>query len=230
MRFIDRRPILGQGPLTLMKRLGVEMDRMLEDFDLAHPSTFTPAPRSFEWLPAVELLQKPDQFVVKVELPGLTKEDVKIEVAEGYLTLEGERKQEKTEKREGFLRTERNYGTFFRACAAEGAKATRPRRPSRGILEIEVPIPSANGGSPPALIEKPRRRRRRWSVPRSDVTCVDTVRVLSADTPLVLGAKSLSRENITPCGRTHGGGPVPAAEWGAPWPPAGDVDSSEAWG
>jgi HSP20 family protein len=143
MRFIDRRPILGQGPLTLMKRLGVEMDRMLEDFDLAHPSTFTPAPRSFEWLPAVELLQKPDQFVVKVELPGLTKDDVKIEVAEGYLTLEGERKQEKTEKREGFLRTERSYGTFFRAIALpEGAKADQAKATfAKGILEIEVPIP-----------------------------------------------------------------------------------------
>ena len=64
--------------------------------------------------PDVEIFERDQKFFVRVDLPGLTKEDVKINVTHDELTIEGERKVEKEEKHEGFYRTERTYGQFFR--------------------------------------------------------------------------------------------------------------------
>jgi HSP20 family protein len=95
------------------------------------------------WAPQLEVFERNQKFVVRVDLPGLKKEDVKIEVAHDELTIEGERKLEKEEKKEeGLYRTERTYGEFFRRIEvpeyvkAEQAVATF----KNGVLEIEMPV------------------------------------------------------------------------------------------
>jgi HSP20 family protein len=93
------------------------------------------------WAPQLEVFERNEKFVVRVDLPGLKKEDVKIEVTHDQLTIEGERKLEKEEKDEGSYRTERTYGRFFRRIEipeyvkAENAVATF----KNGVLEIEMP-------------------------------------------------------------------------------------------
>jgi HSP20 family protein len=142
MKDKDRLPLVLQSPFALMRRLTGDMERMFDDFDIRRPLTFQPAARPVDWLPPVEILQDDKQMIVRAELPGLKKEDVKIEVLEDHLTIEGERKQEKEETREGYVRTERSYGTFFRSIPLpEGAQADNAKATFKdGVLEVDIPV------------------------------------------------------------------------------------------
>jgi HSP20 family protein len=95
------------------------------------------------WTPKVEAFEKKGQFVVRAELPGLRKEEVKIEATEEGLTLEGERKFEKEEQRDGYYFTERNYGSFYRCIPIpEGANFEKANAVFKdGILEVTIPVP-----------------------------------------------------------------------------------------
>lgn len=147
-----------QTPFTLMRRLNDEIERLFEDFDFRRPFAAITTTRAFDWLPAIEVFQKEQELFVRLELPGLTKKDVKIEITPEYLTIEGERKQEKEEKGEGFLRTERSYGTFFRSIALpDGVKTDAAKATFKdGILEIDIPLMVAKPtGSRTLPIEEP---------------------------------------------------------------------------
>jgi HSP20 family protein len=90
-----------------------EMNRLMDTFfrgDVAPESEFA----SF-LIPAVDISETDDNYVVEAELPGLTKEDVKISVKGNILTIRGEKKQEKNETRKNLQRNERCYGTFMRS-------------------------------------------------------------------------------------------------------------------
>jgi HSP20 family protein len=143
MRNRDLIPGALPTPFALMRRLTDEMDRIFEDFEVRRPfAFFKPEVRAAEWTPAVELFEKENKLFVRAELPGLKKEDVKIELTDEYLTLQGERKVEKEEKEKGYIRTERFYGTFFRQIPLpEGVKTDLAKAIFKdGILEIEVPV------------------------------------------------------------------------------------------
>jgi HSP20 family protein len=124
-------------PFAFMRRMTDELDRVFgfrPEFEF--PELY---PRI--WSPQIEVLERNNKFLVRVDLPGLTKENVKIQVSHEELTIEGERKLEKEEKEEGLYRTERTYGTFFRRIPvpehvrAEEAFATF----KDGVLQIEIP-------------------------------------------------------------------------------------------
>lgn len=70
-----------------------------------------------EWAPVVDIQETDKEYLIKAELPEVRKEDVKVEIAEGVLCLEGERKHEKEEKGKRFHRVERSYGKFLRTFA-----------------------------------------------------------------------------------------------------------------
>ena len=95
------------------------------------------------WSPQVETFQRGDQFVVRADLPGLKKEDVNIELTDDALIIQGERREEHEEERDGYYRTERSYGSFYRTvplpegAITESAKATF----NDGVLEIAVQAP-----------------------------------------------------------------------------------------
>jgi HSP20 family protein len=138
-------------PFGMMRRFTKDMERLFEDFQgFGTPNFFNteflPFRTEFEnlgWMPQIELLRTNGTFMVRADLPGLTKEDVKIELTENLMTISGERKEENEEKREGFYRTERRYGTFFRRIALpEGAKTENIAATFRnGVLEITMPVP-----------------------------------------------------------------------------------------
>ena len=126
-------------PFAFMRRISEELDRAFGPrTDAAELPAFYPR----MWAPAIEVLERNDKFVVRVDLPGMKKEDLKIEVTHDELTIEGERKTETEEKKEqGFYRTERTYGSFYRRIGipehvkAEDAVAAF----KNGVLEIEMP-------------------------------------------------------------------------------------------
>ena len=95
------------------------------------------------WTPEVEVFERDGQFIVRADLPGLKKEDVKVEIVEGALTVSGERKEEKEEKGEGFYRSERTYGSFFRRIPLpEGLKTEEAAANFKdGVLEVTMPAP-----------------------------------------------------------------------------------------
>ena len=144
-------------PFTLIRRFADEMDRLFEDFGggfgLRMPSLLTRGHEPFrresrlvpaEWSPRVDILERDGQFVVRADLPGLTKEDIKVELTENLLTLQGERKQEKKEEREGYYYNERFQGSFYRAIPLpEGIDASKATAEFRnGVLEVVMPAPA----------------------------------------------------------------------------------------
>lgn len=94
------------------------------------------------WAPAVEVRERGNNIVVSADLPGIQPNDVKIEADHNTLVIQGERKQEEHKEGEGFRRSERFYGTFFRAIPMpENAKLDNAKAEFRnGVLEITVPV------------------------------------------------------------------------------------------
>lgn len=124
----------GWGPFGLMRALGEEMDRTLRG--AASGAQLEP------WTPAVDVQQCNGNVVVTAELPGLKKEDVKVELTEDSLIIQGERKQEHKEDHEGFHSWERSYGQFYRSIPLpEGAKTDEAKAElTEGVLKVSVPI------------------------------------------------------------------------------------------
>jgi HSP20 family protein len=100
------------------------------------------------WAPQMELIQKPNALVFRADLPGLKPDEVNVSVEDGLLTISGERKQEHKEERDGFLRTERSYGSFYRAIPLpDGVDEEKVAAKFKdGVLEITVPVTERNGG------------------------------------------------------------------------------------
>jgi len=93
------------------------------------------------WTPAVDIAEHDDEYLVKVELPGVNKEDVKITIESNVLTIRGEKKQEKETKKENYHRVERNYGSFQRSFTLPSTVKSDKIDASYkdGILSISLP-------------------------------------------------------------------------------------------
>jgi len=89
-----------------------EMNRMFDGF---FHGTRDEDSALMAWTPAVDIAEHDDEYIVKVELPGINKEDVKITLESNILTIRGEKKQEKETKEENYHRVERSYGSFQRS-------------------------------------------------------------------------------------------------------------------
>ena len=126
-------------PFAFMRRVTEELDRA---FGLRADVPGLPAFYPKMWAPEIEVFERDEKFVVRVDLPGLKKEDLRIEVTHDELTIEGERKLETEEKKEeGYYRTERTYGRFYRRIGIpEHVKAENAVAAFKdGVLEIEMP-------------------------------------------------------------------------------------------
>jgi HSP20 family protein len=148
-------------PFDLMRRMSDDMDRLLEQFGFGRTglglapsfgSLFGSglADRSPRfgmneslWAPQVEVAQRGDRFVVRADLPGVDKDDVHVEVDDNVLTISGERRDEQEEDRDGIFRSERSYGSFYRAIPLpEGVNADQcDAKFDDGVLEISLPLP-----------------------------------------------------------------------------------------
>jgi HSP20 family protein len=91
-----------------------EINRLFDDFFRGGMQAEEASGRSY-WSPAVDIAERDNEYVVKVELPGVNKDDVKITLESNILTIRGEKKQEKEEKGENSHRLERSYGSFQRS-------------------------------------------------------------------------------------------------------------------
>jgi HSP20 family protein len=136
-------------PFSFMRRFSEQMDRIFEDFGFGR--TFGPSfSRDFGklanlegslWSPQVEVLERGNQLIVRADLPGLTKDDVDVDITDDSIVIRGERRQETEENEEGYYRSERNYGSFYREIPLpEGVNANEAKANFRnGLLEITMP-------------------------------------------------------------------------------------------
>ena len=102
------------------------------------------------WNPVVDLYEKDDHFMIKAELPGVDKNDIKIDLKDRLLTLSGERTAENEIKEENYYRRERSYGKFQRAFAlpADVDSDKIKAEFKDGVLQIEVPKPEEKKAKP----------------------------------------------------------------------------------
>lgn len=93
------------------------------------------------WTPAVDIYETADRIVLKAELPGVTREDIDIQVQESTLTLKGERRFARDVQEESYLRIERVYGSFQRSFTLPaGVQQERIRALLQdGVLEVVLP-------------------------------------------------------------------------------------------
>lgn len=142
------------------------LDRMTTDFDRLFTETGWPAFRTrgktepVAWSPHLDVFEKDNRLVARADLPGMKKEDVKVEVNDGYLAISGERKYETEEKKENVYRCEREYGTFYRAFPLpEGVRADAVKATfENGVLEVSIPLAVRTESKPRAIrIEEPAK-------------------------------------------------------------------------
>lgn len=96
---------------------------------------------TFEWSPSADISETDKEYLIRAELPGLKKEDVKVTVSEGVLTIAGERKQQKDVKGEKFHRVETQYGSFTRTFSLpENVKTDQITCEAKeGVLTVHIP-------------------------------------------------------------------------------------------
>lgn len=137
------RPAAGWNPFRELEEVQRRMDELFRGLPTMSEAKEPLA--AADWLPAVDITEDDQEFVVKVELPEVKKEDVKVTVEDGTLSITGERKSEQEEKGKKFHRIERSYGRFERTFALpDNADATKVTSNFKdGLLEVHLAKSSA---------------------------------------------------------------------------------------
>jgi len=140
--------VFAGGPFHLMRRMLEEMDRLVEAMK--------------PWSPAIEVARRDGLFAIRAELPGLSKDDVKVELTPDGLLIQGERKEEQEGSQKGVIQSERRYGRFSRIIPLPHGADTEQAKAqfNNGVLEVTIPvseekvrrseIPIKDNGSPMA--------------------------------------------------------------------------------
>ena len=132
-------------PVRELNTIQSEMNRLFNTFfDAPAPGDGGGgAAQLRRWLPPMDLVETDDDFVLRVDLPGLSEEEVKIELEDNVLTISGERKAEHEQRKEGYYRVERASGIFARSLTLpEGVEPSGvTAKFDRGVLEVRIPKP-----------------------------------------------------------------------------------------
>lgn len=127
--------LFSMDPFSTMRRMQQEMDRVFGGFSGSSQEMRA-------WSPAIEVSERDGNFVVSAELPGLSANNVNVELTDEALVIEGERKQEHTENEGGIRRSERSYGHFYRAIPLpQNIKGDQAKANFKdGVLEVKIPM------------------------------------------------------------------------------------------
>jgi HSP20 family protein len=131
--------MLRMTPFSLFRRMTEEFDRVLQPF-LSEDE----AGASIAWTPTVEISERDGKYRILAELPGLSPDEVRVEVENDALILQGERQVEQEATEGGIRRSERQFGFFYRRIPLpEGADPEQAKAKFHdGILEITIPVPN----------------------------------------------------------------------------------------
>lgn len=148
---LTRRDPFLEESFHAMDRFANEMDRVFEDVfgRRLSPRMGRSWPRSpwrselEQWAPEIEVFHRNHELVIRADLPGLTRNDIKVDVTENRITIQGERKREHEEETAGVYRSERSYGSFYREIQVPEGSITDQAKANftNGVLEITMPAP-----------------------------------------------------------------------------------------
>jgi HSP20 family protein len=130
-------------PVAELNTIQNEMNRLFNTFFDQPGQTGRGNGTMRRWLPPMDLIETPDHYVLRADLPGLSDGDVNVHLEANVLTISGERKAEHEDQQEGYYRLERAFGAFSRSLTLpdgvdpDGIQAHF----DRGVLEIRVPKP-----------------------------------------------------------------------------------------
>ena len=139
------------------------MDRLFDDLGFGRGWRRAPMWASSAeslWAPDIDVYQKDDTLVIKADLPGLRKDEVSVDVTDDAVTIQGERKAERQDERDGYFRSERSYGSFCRIVPLpEGAISEQAKANFHdGVLEVTMPAPpQSNRGRRLEIADRPAK-------------------------------------------------------------------------
>jgi len=140
-------------PFSFMRRFSEEMDRLFGDISfgggLASGFGRLANLEDSMWSPQIETFERDGKLIIRADLPGLTKDDVDVNITDDAIAIRGERRQEREENEEGYYRSERSYGSFYRQIPLpSGIKSEEANATFRdGVLEITLPAPARESRS-----------------------------------------------------------------------------------
>jgi len=155
-RFISPFISFGASPFALLRQMMEDMDQLFTNAGSWQESRGQGLQRGTQqpgrqplslrslWSPQVEVFERGNNIVVRAELPGLNKDDVNVEVEDDALLIRGERHNDVEDEREGYYRSERSYGSFYRAIPLpEGVDPNACNASFKdGVLEVTLPKPT----------------------------------------------------------------------------------------
>lgn len=144
----------GAGPFSIMRRISDEMDRFFENFGMGRglwpsqepgpgESRYGTASAPSMWSPHIDVRERNGKLVIEADLPGLKRDDINVRIERDSIIIQGERNQEQTSNQSGYYRSERSYGSFYRAIPLPEGTNTDSATASfkDGVLEIELDAP-----------------------------------------------------------------------------------------
>jgi HSP20 family protein len=143
------RDMMPVDPGALIRRMFRDLDPWLET-----RGWFPPALRKsfgeFPWMPALEMTERDRTLYIKVDLPGLKKEEINVNFTDEGLVIEGERTRETENKKDEWCTTERTYGRFYRVVPLPDSVDYKEVKATfkDGVLEVTVPVPAVETKAP----------------------------------------------------------------------------------
>lgn len=130
-------------PVTELNSLQNEMNRLFNTFFDQPAATSRSGGQARRWIPAMDLIETGDHYVLRADLPGLSDEEVNVQLQDNVLTISGERKEHHETRQEGYYRLERAFGGFSRSLTLpEGIDPDAVQAHfDRGVLELRIPKP-----------------------------------------------------------------------------------------
>ena len=138
----------GVGPFAWMRQMQDQLDRAFSSIWSGSGTTSSWSPDHVfgpsDWSPAIDMFQRGNDLVIRADVPGLSKDDITVDIADDQVTIRGERRYDHEEERDGVFRSERSYGSFCRVvplpqgAIADSAKAAF----NNGVLEVVIQAPS----------------------------------------------------------------------------------------
>jgi len=131
-------------PARELQTLQHEVNRLFGSFFDTPTPTANGGTAPRRWIPAMDLVESGEQYVLRADLPGLTEDDVKIEFEDNVLTVSGERRSEHEERSKGYARLERAFGSFTRSLTLPSGTDASAIEASfaDGVLEVRIPKPT----------------------------------------------------------------------------------------
>ena len=136
-------------PGALIRRMFRDLDPWVDVRDF-FPSMLPKTLADLPWMPTLEIAERDKTLSMKLDLPGMNKEDINVSFTDEGLVIEGERTKETEEKKNEWFTTERTYGHFYRVVPLpEGVNYKEVKATFKnGVLEVAVPLPVAEAKTP----------------------------------------------------------------------------------